>query len=70
MLKNEHPCPPPQKQYGSDLKAKVYFSFNAYARDTDFCNRAYFVAHANWSYSAVIMFSHMVATLSLAVVSQ
>ncbi len=77
------------------VKAKVYFTFYAYARDSVQCawrelrhqnnTRVLYahhlifvtartlyaqVAHAHWSYFAVIRFSHMVATLSLAVVSQ
>ncbi len=77
------------------LKAKVYFTFYAYARDSVQCVWREFrhqnsmrvlyahprifvtarilyaqVAQAHWSYFAVIMFSHMVATLSRAVVSQ
>ncbi len=57
-----------------NIKAKVYFTFYAYARD--FLTLTIFVtertlyaqvAHAHWSYFAVIMFSHMVATLSRAV---
>ncbi len=77
------------------LKAKVYFTFYAYARDSVQCawcelrhqnsTRILYahhpifvtartlyaqVAHAHWSYFAVIRFSHMVATLFRAVVSQ